>query len=302
MPTAPVILFVYNRPEHTRRTLEALQQNKLADQSDLYIYADAAKDSKAEAEVCQVRDLIKTVSGFRTVTIIEREKNWGLANSIVDGVSTVIAKHGTAIVLEDDLVTSPHFLTYMNEGLHVYTNVASVMHINGYCPPIDTTDIKDDTFFYRVTSSWGWATWADRWQMYNNNAASLLDDLRQQQLLDYFDIDGTFRYSSTLRANIRGDIQTWAIKWYACVTLKKGLCLYPKHSLVTNIGNDGTGSNAQKDNNFDTLLYTQEVPVVQQDIAEKPAVQLRMKQYYQRIRPNWFYKLSLRLHLLRKKI
>ena len=108
MTVSPIVLFVCSRPEHTKQTLSALQKNDLASESELFIYSDAPKSEKAEKSVAEVRKLIKKIKGFKKVTVIEREKNWGLAASIIDGVTTLVNQYGKIIVLEDDLVTIPH--------------------------------------------------------------------------------------------------------------------------------------------------------------------------------------------------
>ena len=120
MKISPIVLFVYNRLWHTRQTIEALQKNELASQSELFIYADGARNENEIDQVFEVRCYIEEVEGFKKVTITERDKNWGLANSIINGVTQIVNKYGRVIVLEDDLVTSPFFLRYMNDALDIY--------------------------------------------------------------------------------------------------------------------------------------------------------------------------------------
>jgi len=259
MQPAPIVLFVYNRPEHTKKTLKALQQNKLASKSDLYIYADAQKHEGHNESVHAVRDYIQTIDGFKSVTIIEREKNWGLADSIVDGVTAVVNQYGRVIVLEDDIVTSPNFLQFMNEALELYKDEEHVMHISGYFLPVDTTGLPE-TFFYNHTSCWGWATWDRAWSNYCNDAAALLRGMKQQKRLREFDLDGAFRFSSTLRANAAGRQKTWAVKWSASVFLERGYCLHPKQSFVQNIGTDGSGNHEGVTNSFQHAALQTKVP------------------------------------------
>src|SRR5690242_1761747 len=144
-PCAPIALFVYARADHAKRTMEALQRNQYAEASDLIIFSDAPKRVEAAPDVQAVRNLIRTVGGFRSVTIVEREKNLGLAASIVDGVSRVCETHGRVIVVEDDLITSPFFLSYMNDGLNRYADASQVAAISGYHPPFDVQ--LPETFF-----------------------------------------------------------------------------------------------------------------------------------------------------------
>src|SRR5450631_620851 len=167
---APITLFVYNRPAHTLRTVEALRKNELASESDLIIFSDAPKKTEAAAAVREVREYIRTISGFHSVSIVERDKNWGLANSIIDGVTTVVNRYGRIIVLEDDLVTSPYFLHFMNKALDLYQDEPRVMQISGHIFPADVT-AETDAVFLPMTTSWGWATWQRAWQYFDPTAA-----------------------------------------------------------------------------------------------------------------------------------
>ncbi len=114
---APVVLFVYNRLELTKRTVAALQRNVLAAETDLIVFSDAAKNPKDEFKVNLVRAFISSLTGFRSVSVHLRDVNFGLSNSIIDGVTTVVNEYGSVIVLEDDLITSQYFLQFMNDGL-----------------------------------------------------------------------------------------------------------------------------------------------------------------------------------------
>ncbi|TXB63796.1 glycosyltransferase [Phaeodactylibacter luteus] len=243
MELAPIVLFVYNRPWHTQQTVEALQKNDLADQSELFIFADGPKipsDSKVQA----VKDYIKTINGFKKVIIVEREKNWGLADNIVDGVTTIVNKYGRVIVLEDDIVTSPGFLKYMNEALNIYEQEDRVMHISGYWFPVKGWKQLPETFFYNVTSCWGWATWKEAWAKLELDAKYLKSQIVQDPLkVKEFTIEDSGDFMHQLDMNISGSKKTWAVKWYASMFLNNGFALHPRQSLVNNIGHDGSGDN-----------------------------------------------------------
>lgn len=133
---APIVLFVYNRKDHTEQTIEALKKNDLAIESDLFIYSDATKNDVNSDAVKEVREYIKTINGFKSITIVERKNNMGLAKSVVSGVSEIVNKYGKVIVLEDDLITAPQFLRYMNKNLENYEKVEDVISIHGYNYPI----------------------------------------------------------------------------------------------------------------------------------------------------------------------
>ena len=151
---APILLFVYNRPEHVRRNIQALLKNELAAESELFIYSDAAKDETSQAAVKEVRAFIRSIQGFKKITITERAENWGLARSIIDGVTTQINRYGRVIVLEDDLVVAPHFLQFMNDALETYRDEERVGHIQA-CDFTHDPSLPD-TFLIKWTGSWGW--------------------------------------------------------------------------------------------------------------------------------------------------
>ena len=166
MDTAPILLFVYNRPAHTRQTLEALSRNTLAAASDLFVYSDAARSEADCAAVEEVRHIVREAKGFRQVHVTEREQNWGLARNIIDGVTTMVNRYGRVIVLEDDLVVAPHFLRFMNDALDIYADVPQVGHIQA-CDFTNDPSLPD-TFLIKWTGSWGWGTWKRAWQLTEN--------------------------------------------------------------------------------------------------------------------------------------
>jgi len=244
MTTAPIILFVYNRPLHTRRTVEALLKNELASESDLIVYSDAPKTPKIADAVREVRDYIRALAGFHSVSIVERDRNWGLAGSIIDGVTTVVNKYGRIIVLEDDIVVSPHFLDYMNVGLNQYEYDDRVMQISGYMFPL-ASDLDDDAIFLPFITSWGWATWQRAWQLFDPSCAAWSQIKTDGDAVEAFDLGGAYPYSSMLEAQLRGEIDSWAIRWYLSVFAQQGLVLFPRRTLVLNSGLEGSGTHGK---------------------------------------------------------
>ena len=237
---APVALFVYNRPWHTRQTIEALRRNHVATQSDLIVFSDGPRDAAAALAVSEVREYARSVTGFRSLRILEREANLGLAESIIGGVTAVCAEFGRVIVLEDDLITAPYFLQFMNEALRMYENDVMVGSVHGYWYPVDRE--IPETFFLRGASCWGWATWSRAWQSFEPDGRKLLAQLRQRNLTDAFDLDGAIAYTRMLEKQIAGKIDSWAIRWHASMFLAGRLQLSPGRSLVSNIGFDGSGT------------------------------------------------------------
>jgi hypothetical protein len=238
---APIVLFVYNRPEHTRRTLAALADNPEAGQSDLIIYADGPKKPEHRASVCAVRDLVRGISGFKSIRIVEREINLGLANSVISGVSEVCTARGRVIVVEDDLVVSPDFLAFLNAGLERYHGEESVFQISGYGYPAHDRSTSQ-TFFLPMVSCWGWATWSRAWTRFNPSMSTLSRLDKDRVLRHRFNVDGAYDYYGMACQQRNGQIDSWGIRWQLTLFANDGLVLYPKETLVSNIGVDDSGT------------------------------------------------------------
>ena len=272
---APIALFVYNRPGHTRRTLTYLQKNLLADESRLFIFSDAAKTDGDKAKVEQVRQLIKEVAGFKSVKVIERKENLGLANSIISGVTQLVNEYGKVIVFEDDLLSSIYTLQYFNEALTRYANEDKVMHIGAYMYNLPNKKLHQ-TFFFRVATSWGWATWARAWKDFEPDVDVLLKQFDKKKT-GQFSIEGTMNFWKQLEGFKAGKNDSWAIRWYASIFLKGGLTLNPSTSLVNNIGNDGSGVHSNKEDMY-------HVQISKKAIKQFPAEIKEDQQAYQAIK------------------
>jgi hypothetical protein len=274
--TAPIALFVYNRPMHTRQTVESLQRNLLADKSDLFVYSDAPKSDAAANSVAEVRDYVRRINGFKSVTIIEREKNWGVDPSIIDGVTTLCAKFGSVIVLEDDLVTSNWFLKYMNDGLELYRHNKSVMQISGFMFPLVGFSERKACFL-PYSTCWGWATWKRAWDQFNPSPVDGYEVLKNDgQQRKAFNLNGSYDYFGLLQQYIEGKLDAWDIRWYLSVFMQKGLTLFPQKSLVHNIGFDGSGVHCPVSDHAGseiTLTEIIEFPEVAPDNAVWKAIQ-----------------------------
>ncbi|WP_338793198.1 glycosyltransferase family A protein [Bernardetia sp. MNP-M8] len=305
---SPIILFVYNRPDHTQKTLDALAKNDFAKDSILYVFCDGAKSNSSQNQlekINETREVVKKQKeerNFKEVIITEQTQNLGLADSILSGVSQVIEKYGKVIVLEDDIVTSKGFLRFMNEGLEVYQYEEKVMHISGYMFPANLENAipnDEQTFFYRSTSCWGWATWQRAWAKINTDTEFLLSELQSKNLLKEFDLDNTYQFSKQLEFNITKKIKTWAVKWYASVFLQNGLCLHPKYSLVQNIGTDSTGNTSPTTNYFWHNQLADYIEVNPISITENKKVVEQMKVYYKQFKLSFSQKIINRFRLFR---
>lgn len=241
---APVILFVYNRLDHTRQTVEALQKNELAAESTLYVFADGAKEDATDEQrekVQDVRNYIHSITGFKEIIIVEAPKNKGLANSVITGVTKVINKHGKVIVVEDDIVTHPFFLRFMNDCLDVYEKRHDIFMIGGFGRNIKFPLFhKNDVYLVHRSNSWGWSTWKDRWMKADWNVGdydTMCTDIIAQEKFNR----GGFDMFSLLKAQMEGRIDSWAIRWDYCMYKNNAFCVNPVKTFIRNQGLDGSG-------------------------------------------------------------
>lgn len=240
MSFAPIALFAYNRPLHLRHAVEALQRNPLAAASDLHVFSDGPRTSQAEGAVAEVRAYAASISGFGKLVLHNRERNLGLAASVIDGVTGLCDEQGAAIVVEDDLVVAPPFLAYMNAAIDRYRGDSLVMQISGHMFPV-AVDTPHDAFFLPFISSWGWATWDRAWRLFDGAGTGYPVLKADAALRNAFDMDGAFDYFSMLEAQRQGKSDSWAILWNLSVFMQQGLVLYPRRTLVQNAGFDGSG-------------------------------------------------------------
>jgi len=285
MSFSPIVLFAYNRPTHTQRTLDALSSNPEAKESDLYIYCDGPKSKITDNDfnkIKQVVDIAKNENRFKTVEVRIGEKNNGLANSIVSGVTEIVEKYGSIIVLEDDIETSSGFLGYMNNALALYEGSDDIMHISGYMYP-NKEDLPE-TFFFKVPLCWGWATWSKSWEHFNNDSINLWNQLKSKNLLNSLDKFGSDYLSSQLADNISGKLNTWFIKWHASVLLQNGYTLYPKKSLVENFGFDNTGVHNGVHTEFTHDQLAHHIKVEPIELVESKNAELIIKNFYKTVK------------------
>lgn len=297
---APISLFVYNRLEHTRRTVDALKKNKLADSCELIIFSDAPKSEIQVDGVKEVRQYIRQIDGFKSIIIVERETNYGLAKSIIDGVAKVVNQYGRIIVLEDDLVTSPYFLTYMNEALEKYAGDNRVVSIHGYVYPVKQS--LPEAFFLRGADCWGWATWQRGWAHFNPDGQYLMDELKRRKLIGMFDFNGAYSFSKMLKAQIKGSNDSWAVRWHASAFLADKLTLYPGRSLVHNIGNDGSGTHCGDDMGYDLLVSLSPIDFTNIEVQSSAQGQAAFEAFFKKVKGSFASKLLRRTKKMLAKV
>ncbi|MDB5155296.1 MAG: hypothetical protein JWR50_3 [Mucilaginibacter sp.] len=274
---APIALFVYNRPDHTRRTLASLQKNVLASELRLFIFSDGPKTDADMEKVNEVRDLANEVTGFKSVKLIARKENRGLANSIISGVTQLVDEFGKVIVFEDDLISSPYTLEYFNEALTRYENDEPVMHIGAYMYGLNDKTLPD-AFFYRIATSWGWATWARAWKNFEPDIDKLIGQFDKKKIHD-FSVEGTMNFWKQIQEFKAGKNNSWAIRWYASIFLKGGLVLHPSRSLVHNIGHDGTGVHSNIEHMYGVNIAQKPVKNFPTEIKENQQAHIAIRRF-----------------------
>jgi hypothetical protein len=285
----PIALFTYARPEHTRRTVESLLRNPDAYLHDLIIFSDAARTPEKKAAVDEVRAFLTTISGFRSVTLHYRPHNLGLANSIIGGVTQALAEYERVIVVEDDMVTSPHFLTYMNEALEKYADDERVISIHGYVYPVGRG--LPEAFFLVGADCWGWATWRRGWQLFNPDGQALLNELRRRDQIKAFDFNGSYGFSRMLEGQCNGANDSWAVRWYASAFLEGKLTLYPGRSLVHNIGNDSSGTHCGEDSSYDAEWSTTPIDLSAVDVLPSASARAAFEAFFRKTQGTFTSKL-----------
>lgn len=243
---APIALFVYNRPWHTQKTVEALQRCELASESDLYIFADGPKqDATKECRdnIAIVREYIQSIKGFASITIDASPKNIGCADSIIRGVNKVIEANGRVIIVEDDIVAHHFFLRFMNEALDFYEKDSRIFCISATMEKfVIPSNYKNDVFLTHRTGSWGWATWSNRWHTINWN----INDYQiiqhpTKRLIKRFNRGGDDLFRMLI-LQLNGETDAWDIRFCYNMSILNQFCLRPTKSFVSNIGMDNSGT------------------------------------------------------------
>lgn len=260
MPLAPIILFVYNRPWHTQQTVEALQKNDWATESELFIFADGPKENATEEQkekIRQVSEYIHQITGFKQIIIHESAHNIGCANSIIAGISSVFEKHDKIIVVEDDIVTSRYFLKFMNEALDFFENNDWIFSVSGYTFPSKTMKIpanyKKDIYLSYRHGAWGWGTWIGRWNSVDWEVTDFKEFSENIELQKAFNRGGA-DMSGMLKAQMEGKIDAWDIRFDYSLFKQNKFNIRPIKSLVKNVGLDNSGTHTGADARLITNL------------------------------------------------
>lgn len=290
MNYSPIALFVYKRPDHTRRTLESLMQCPEFANSPLYIFCDGVKKEEDREKVIQTRKIVHSLLNDK-VKIIEYGENQGLANSIISGVSQLCEIYGRVIVLEDDLIVAPEFLKFLNIALEKYKDEDSVMQVSGYMFPIPELVTQTETLFLPFIYSWGWGTWQRAWNKFDLQATGWEVLKMDKNMRRNFNLDNNYDFFEMLNRQMSGQIDSWAVRWYWSVFKHNGCTVYPPISYITNIGLDGSGTHGSwyanqclKQNYYPKSLNSITLP---DNIIINQKNFIFIKKYMKNLQPQW---------------
>ncbi|HJU84395.1 MAG TPA: glycosyltransferase family A protein [Holophagaceae bacterium] len=257
---APIAVFGFNRPQHLERTLQSLAANPEAADTPIHLFCDGPRGPEDEALVAEVHALMdRFAEGRRAATVHKSPVNLGLAASITQGVARILEDHDRFIVVEDDLVLSPHFLKFMNEALEAYRDRPEVGCVTGYMYPVPLREPK--AVLLPFVTSWGWGTWGDRWKDFNPDGRSLAREIARQGRRREFDLNGSFHMWGMLQDQVHGYNSSWWIRWQATLFLKGSLTVWPGMSLLLNKGMDGTGTHCGPQSHLEGLLADRPIEV-----------------------------------------
>ena len=284
---SPIAFFAFNRPFHTLKTLKYLSKNEAAKETEIFAFIDGPRNNTELHLIDNVEKIINSFSNmFKKITISRSLKNLSADTNIRTGVSDVLSKYKSVIVLEDDICVSKYFLDYMNKALDKYQNNKEVWHINGFNFPYKS-NLSNETFFTRSMECWGWGTWEDRWFRFQNDPLStdpfyLISKFSKKDIREFnLDLKHNLYWSMVL-ANSDGRLpNTWDIFWYAFIFMHNGLCLAPRISLTRNIGHDGSGTHSEKDETImQANIYQSPIIYYPSEIKEDLDALNEMKKYF----------------------
>ncbi|MFN3530015.1 MAG: glycosyltransferase [Bacteroidia bacterium] len=254
MSLFPVCIFAFNRPKHIEKTLNALSSNFLSKDTDVVVYVDGPRCVEDEKSVSEVRSVLDNFVGFRSFKVKYQSQNLGLASSIIGGVTEVLSDHEAVIVLEDDLITQPNFLNYMNDALRFYANADKISTICGFSHDLPELEFwSDDIYFGYRPSSWGWGTWKKEWfEMvweHNHYKRIIKNPINWLKLFR-----GGSDVPQMLINQLTGKINSWAIRWTSSQMMAEKLAVFPRKSLVLNDGIGELATNTKRSLRFTTNL------------------------------------------------
>jgi hypothetical protein len=241
---APIALFIYKRPIHLRKTLQSLRACTGFEKHPIFVFGDGPRVESENTAVQETRKIAKDFLGDRA-TYFFSDTNKGLATSVIDGVTSVVGQFERVIVVEDDLLFHPQFLTYMDNALNRYASEENILSVSGYM--YDTEELKGskNAILLPVISTWGWGTWSRAWSRFDAESKGA-EQLRTDKVLrKNFDCGNSYPFARMLERQLAGSVDSWGIRWYWTIFKNKGLTCFPPSTLVLNNGLDSSATHGR---------------------------------------------------------
>lgn len=290
----PVAVFCYNRPDHLKRAIAALQKNAGADQSEIWFFSDGPAGDGDQTAVAEVRKVIANVEGFKKVRVVKNDVNRGLAASVISGVSKVMEENDACIVLEDDLETAPFFLDFLNSGLSCYADDSEIFSVSGYCPPIAIPDdYAPEAFRFSRINSWGWGTWRNRWSRVDWDVKDFEAFISNKSLVKQLTRQGKDLPVMLLKQQT-GKIGSWAVRFNQACFREGKTNIYPVRSLVRNMGADGSGTHMRSTGKYRVQLSPK--PLNPHPAFENPQIRKAFRDFY---RPSYYRQMLNKIKIAR---
>ena len=301
---APIVITTFRRLDLLKDLINSLKENKECTNSDLYIFSDNYQFLKDKKLIQLVREYIDSLDGFKSIKVIKRSTNFTMSINIVDAINYVFSIHDSLIFLEEDTLVSKNFLEYMNKALKYYYNNKTVMHVSGYKYPFEEVEMKKNYFFSRLPNTWGYGLWRDKFiNNFNRDYNFFINSFSEQDIYE-IDFHNTSYFWKQLIQNKKRINSTFAIFWYLAIYLNKGLCLYPKKSLVENNGVDGRGKNIRNKTNQYNVETSDDISFEfdNDNVLEDLNAFLALKKYFKIYKPSILKRLLERVYNIKSKI
>lgn len=287
---SPIVIFTYRR--NIDKLIDSLLKNNLAKESELFIFSDGYKSEKDKADVLEVRENLKNITGFKKVDIKESSTNKGLATSVIEGTSSTLQKYGKVIVLEDDLVVVDNFLNYMNEALEYYKNDKKIWSISGYTPDLKCLESYNKDIYLSVrANSWGWATWSDRWEKIDWEIKDWPEFTKDIKAIEKFNLGGNDMFTM-LKMQMLGKIDSWAIRWCYNQFHYNSYTVYPTKSKLCNDGFDNIGTHNSTGQERWKVDVSNKYTVFEEITIDKNIIQCFKKKYNMQLKTRIGYLLK----------
>ena len=274
---APVVIFAYNRPRHLLNCLNSLKSNLESTDTDFLVFIDGPRNQEDKKKQKELINIIEKFQETLSLKVEFGKDNLGLAPSVINGLNKVFEVYEKAIIVEDDLVVSSFFLAFCNEGLDQYSEIKEVASIHGFSYKFNRPEAKP--YFLRGADCWGWATWRDRWQLFESDPKKLIMEINLLKLRRRFDLEGAYPYYRMLERQSRNEISSWAIRWHASMFIANKLTLYPHISLVRNDGLDGSGTHATNSKSHDSVFPINKIELNAVPVSESKSARKKLKKY-----------------------